>query len=402
MSGTDISRALSFAALALVGVESTAEWEVDSSHLSYSESDDRVSVSKTLIDLTQRRDQTTLSVGLVNDTMSGASPTGAIRSSDSAVTYTGASGSAATESNYAKSHFDDQRRQVSLGVEHRHENDLVMNYGGAVSRESDFDSFGVNISAAKTTRHKAGTYLLGLAYTQDTIYRSDTGTTPEPLSNMQSRREYSEGERTSVEALLGYTHVLNRRTLAQMNMTVSRSQGYHTDPYKIISAADANDRILANFYEARPDSRLRTSLFGKLVHQRRDSKDSLHTSYRFYLDDWGVSSHTVGFRYRHVLSDRQYIEPAIRLYSQSDADFYQRKLQVDEGNNPVIPDEGIASADYRLDSLRSTTLGINYGFSPTPATRLRLRAEYLAQRFSTADFSSMSAVILQASFSISF
>lgn len=402
MSESGISRALSFAALALVGTGSSAAWDVDTSYLSYAESDDRVSVSKTLIDLTRRIDQTTVSVGLVNDTMSGASPTGAIRSSDSAVTYTGASGAAASESNFAKSNFDDQRHQASVGVEHKHEKGLVMSYGGAVSRESDYDSAGLNIDAAKTTSNKAHTYQVGLAYTQDTIYRSDTGTTPQPLSNMQSTREYSQGERTTVEAMLGYTRVLNRRTLAQINLTISSSQGYHTDPYKIISAADANDRILANYYEGRPDSRLRTSLFGKFVHQLRSSKDSLHANYRFYLDDWGVDSHTVGFRYRRVLSRRQFIEPHVRLYSQGSADFYQRKLLLDEGNNPMLPDDGIVSADYRLDDMRSTTVGLSYGFSPTPAARLRLRAEYLDQRFSTADFSSMSAVILQASFSISF
>ena len=65
-------------------------WELDTSYLSYREADDRVSVSKTLATLTRRSEAGFTSVQLVHDTMSGASPTGALRSSNSVATYTSA------------------------------------------------------------------------------------------------------------------------------------------------------------------------------------------------------------------------------------------------------------------------------------------------------------------------
>lgn len=95
----ELRQKLSLAALALVSAggpdvvrAEQSPWELDTSFLSYVEADDRVSVSKTLANLTRLQENGSVSVNLVHDTMSGASPTGAIRSSESAVTFTSASG----------------------------------------------------------------------------------------------------------------------------------------------------------------------------------------------------------------------------------------------------------------------------------------------------------------------
>ena len=77
--------------------------------------------------------------------------------------------------------------------------------------------------------------------------------------------------------------------------------------------------------------------------------------------------------------------------------FYHRKLFVDEGLNPILPESGFASSDYRLDAMTSATLGMKYGLSLTPNADLRIRAEYLDQSFSTADYETNSALIFQTS-----
>lgn len=377
-------------------------WELDSSFLSYRESDDRVSVLKTLLNLEKQGEASSWRVNLINDTMSGASPTGAIRSSDSAVTFTGASGDRTGSSDYSMSTFEDTRRQAGVDYSRQLYSGFEIGVGGALSQESDYDSTGGNVDLSFTTDSKLTTYEIGLAATSDTIYRSDTLGTPEPLSNVQSPSPYSEGSRTTIDTLLGVTRVLNKQTLVQFNLTFSQSEGYHSDPYKIISAADENDRIYANFHDSRPQSRQRASVFTKLVHQISDSNDSVRLSYRWYQDDWGVASHTIDTRLRHILNRQQFIEPHIRLYRQSSADFYQRKLGVDTGNNPILPDDRIASSDYRLDDLSSVTVGLKYGYALTRNSLLRVRAEYLTQRYATADYGSLDAVIFQTSLNFRF
>lgn len=410
---SELCQKLSLAALALVSAGSPdvgraeqGPWELDTSYLSYVEADERVSVSKTLANLTRVQENGSVSVNLVHDTMSGASPTGAIKSSDSAVTFTSASGgggfSAGRDGDYSKSYFEDTRIQAGLAIERDYRPDLTFSIGGAVSQESDYDSLGVDIGVAKESQNRLTTYTAGLAYTTDTIYRSDTGGTPEPLGNVQNNRPFTEGLRTTVNTVLGFTRVLNKQTLAQFNVSAGLSNGYHSDPYKIISAADAQDRILANFHDSRPESRLRTTAYAQIVHELGGSKNTLRASYRLYRDDWGVASHTGDFRYRHQLTNKQYLEPHVRVYWQSEADFYQRKLNVDEALNPILPGSGFASADYRLDSMSSVTFGMKYGVNLTRQAQLRFRAEYLDQSFSNADYDSNSAVILQTSFKYKF
>ena len=409
-SSRAIASQLSLAAVTLIAaseqssaqsfnVESTSDWLVDTSVLSYRESDDRVSVAKVLANLSRSANEATVSVGLVNDTMSGASPTGALRGNDSAVTLTGASGS---DGDLSRSTFDDERQQASVRYQQDPDSGLYMSYGALVSQESDYDSVGADLAVNRSGANRQKTYTLGLAYTHDTIYRSDTGGTPEPLSNNQNERSNGKGTRETIEAIAGYTQILNKLTFAQINATVGHSDGYHSDPYKVISAADDNDRIIANFHDSRPDTRLRLSVYSQLVHQMQDTKDSLRLSYRYYRDDWGIDSHTAALRYRHTFLKKHYVEPHVRFYAQSEADFYQRKLDVDAGQNPVLPDDGVVSADYRLDKMTSSTIGLSYGMSITPAAKLRLRAEYLDQRFSSAAYSTMSAVIVQTSFSYTF
>ena len=408
-----IKHKLSVAACALISASGSANaqaqespWQVDTSYLSYTEADDRVSVSKTLANLTRSTDTGSLNVNLVHDTMSGASPTGAIRSNDSAVTYTSASGGAGfntgSSGDYSLSAFDDTRIQAGLGLERELSRGLTLSYGGAVSQESDYDSFGGNVGMARESADKVSTYSAGLALTSDQIYRSDTGGTPEPLANTQQALPFSAGSRNTVDAIIGFSRVLNRQTVAQLNFSAGLSNGYHSDPYKIISAADDADRILANFHDSRPDSRLRTSVYGKVAHQLAGSDNSIHLSYRLYQDDWGIQSHTADLRYRYQLDRVQYLEPHLRFYLQSEAEFYQRKLSVDEGLNPILPESGFASADYRLDAMTSATLGLKYGVRISRNTDLRVRAEYLDQRFSTADYEQLSAVIFQGSLKFSF
>jgi hypothetical protein len=400
---------LALATLSLVTANAQAEdpaWEVDTSYLSYVETNNRVSVAKSMANLTRIKNGNELVVNLVHDTMSGASPTGAVRSANSAVTFTGVSGgtgfAAGTASDYSLSTFEDTRIQAGFNLTRPTSRTLAINYGAVVSQESDYDSFGASAGITRERDDKLVSVTAGLSATFDSIYQSESGNTPQPLGDVSQTQAFGKGQRNTVEALVGGTRVLNKQTIAQLNVSLSLSEGYHSDPYKIISATDADNRIVANFHDSRPESRLRSSLFGKVVHQLNDTPHSIHLSYRLYHDDWGINSHTADFRYHRKLTQRQYLEPHVRVYRQSQADFYYKRFYVDEGLNPILPIDGIASSDYRLDAMTSVTLGMKYGIALTKNTDLRLRAEYLAQSFSNDDYDENNAVVFQTSFKYKF
>ena len=372
------------------------DWTVDSTYLSYEEADDRVSVDKLLIDLERTLVDGSVAINAVYDTMSGASPSGAIRGTDGSVTLTSASGGSGGEG-YALSEFSDRRAQLGVDREQTIRPLLSLSYGAVVSSEDDFDSIGGTLGIERESSDRMRTYSAGVALTSDTIFRSSTGDTPVPLGDASVLEAFGEGSRNTYDGMLGVTRVVNRDTIAQLNLSISYSEGYHSDPYKIISAAGDDDRIVANFHDSRPDSRLRTSLYGTLKHNLRKYGYSLTLAWRLYRDDWGIGSATAELRYHHALTRRQSLEPLVRVYRQSAADFHVRKLDIDATRQPLLPADGLASADSRLDDMTSLTIGLKYGFDITEQLDVRIRAAVLDQRFESAEFERNRAAIVNTS-----
>ena len=406
-----IRRNLALATCSLLSQQAGAQayendWVLDTSYLSYQESDDRVSVGKFIGDVKGRvSDQDSISLKLVHDTMSGASPTGAVKSDNESVTFTSASGSNGFSTDGPTSslaHFEDTRLAFGADWEHEWQQRLKTTYGATLSSENDYESIGSSLSLEKESANRLLTYNAGMAYTSDTIFRSGTSDTPDPLANISDSDSFGKGERNTWDLMGGVSRILNRRTVAQANLSYSVAQGYHSDPYKVISAIDNAGNIVDTFYESRPDERKRTALFTNIAHQLSGSENVIHTSYRLYQDDWNIRSHTFDIKYRNSLGGGQFLEPHLRLYRQTAAEFYKHHLSVDENVNVNFPDDGYISADSRLDRFWSYTAGIKYGRPLGQYGDLRLRAEYMEQTFAHSEYNVNSAVILQASYKYSF
>jgi hypothetical protein len=72
-------------------------------------------------------------------------------------------------------------------------------------------------------------------------------------------------------------------------------------------------------------------------------------------DDWGIRSHTIDLHYRWALDGGGYLEPHVRRYRQSAADFFH--FYVDSGG----PFPVYLSADPRLAHFDASTFGIKWG-----------------------------------------
>lgn len=384
-------------------------WEIDSSALYYSEADDRVSVTKLVAsvggDVTDR-DRVTIQAVL--DTMSGSTPSGAVKTSGGSNTVTGPSGGGGTgvsdPNASALAKFDDTRLANSLTWSHKHDNNWTMDYNGAVSIENDYRSFSAAATANKETASKDYRFTLGIAGTYDQIYRVGVGGTPVPLTQIADNLYAGEGEKNSTDLILGVTHVINRRTVGQVNLAYGIANGYLTDPYKVFSVVDrATDQPIddSSYYEKRPGSRNRTSITFKLNHQTYPANNIIHGSYRYYTDDWDVDSHTLDFNYRFTLANTNYIEPRIRLYQQTKANFYQNEFYVDNaaGLDPTTLFPEYISADYRLDDMKSVTAGVRYGREIGNDGHIRARLEYMHQSFDHSEFDTNKAIIFQVAYS---
>ena len=413
------------------------DWAFDSSLAFYSETD-RVSVTKGMIDLSGTLlEGNNIDMMVVFDTMTGSTPTGAVENS-TVQTQTGVSGSGGFDSSGAPTslaEFKDTRLAVKFDWEHENSSHFRTTYGGSASVEKDYISLGYNFDMAFDSTSKLTTYEIGIAGAFDTISQTG-GTTPEPMGDVTNSATYDEGHRDSFELLLGMTNILSARTLWQNNITYSMSDGYHTDPYKVISVvgneqdrqaqinaalldeADAQGvtvaelptadvaRITANFdnfevefqrlYESRPDSRTRTAWYSELVTRLTDSQ-TVHLSYRYYTDDWDITSHTLDYRHTFRMGGgKWYFEPQLRAYQQSAASFFHRSLVRGE----ALP--RYASADNRLDEVTGATVAFKFGKEIGENGEVRFRIAGFAWRAEEAVYDETDAILVQLSMRLGF
>jgi hypothetical protein len=99
-----------------------------------------------------------------------------------------------------------------------------------------------------------------------------------------------------------------------------------------------------------------------------------YATYRYYWDDWGVKSHTVDLKYRTDLPEHDWLQPHLRYYTQTAADFFVFGLPLG------APLPRYATSDFRLGPLHSATLGLTYGCPvPNAPGEFTVRGEYMRQ-----------------------
>ncbi len=426
MQLTNIKSKISLATCSLLQVTASAtqaadsEWDIDTAFLYYGESDGRVQAAEPAIYAGRNigDDGERIDLRLVIDILTGATPNGA-HASSVAQTFTTPSGNSSYTAAANETPLDDTflDTRVAAGADWT----LPVNrlsrvkLGLNASAEYDYVSLGVSGSYIRDLNNKNTTLTASLAFNNDTL--NPVGGVPDPLKPMREQgeginREGSSDTKTIADFLIGVTQVVSRHTLLELNYSYGVSDGYLNDPYKIVTVVDAAGNLADTgifaagtnnypyVYENRPDSRQRNTLFFRVAHHL--TEDVIHFSYRYFWDDWGISSNTFDLKYRYEMG-RSYLQPHVRYYMQEAADFYQHDLTLDEFNSGAVTE---VSSDSRLMKLTGTTLGLEYGYALGKNSELSLRGEFMNQTFDDGDVPAveetpdLSAVILNVGYSL--
>ncbi len=363
-------------------------WEFDTALLYYGESDDRVQdLSLNVLAVRNFVDDHVLTLGLGVDTLTGATPIGAMPF-DGPQTFTSPSGLQVRSTPAAEIPLDDSflDTRVALSANWRQPWGRLYTVSGGVtaSKEYDYLHLGANLKLARDFNNRNTTVALRLAIASDEL--DPVGGAPVPLTAMGdindlSNRLSSESK-DIVDIVFGVTQIINRNLLVQVNYSFSSADGYLNDPYKIVSIVDplSGDPVPRPatpgldgpshqyLFESRPDERTKHSIFTQAKYF--SAGRVLDLSYRYMSDDWDIDSHTVDVRYRWPLDGRQYVEPHIRYYTQSHADFYRPSLAA----NTLLP--AYASADYRLGEFDAVTVGLKYGWKTESGNEWSARLEF--------------------------
>lgn len=256
------------------------------------------------------------------ETMSGASPTQTYKNDDgqSTLLMSGAS-------------IEEQRVDVKLAPKKYFDHGTA---GGllAISKENDYQSLALGLDGSLEVFNKQTTLIGSLSVSNDELSPTDPG-----LST--ARTEADGRKKRSFSIYQGVNQIIDKYSTVQMGISFTQLTGYLSDPYK--------------FEDRRPEARdqITFSLQHKHFANVLDGA-ALHTNYRYYFDDWGISSHTLDLKWAqqfNVKKMRLIASPLLRYYSQTQADFYS--LQ----ENPPAGD--FNSSDYRLSAYGAFTVGFN-------------------------------------------
>ena len=346
--------------------------------LVYKEDGGRVQAIEPVVGVTYNfDDQSSLSLKFTADILTGASPYGATpwRETQTLIDppSTGASGSktnTVVSTNVPPdvlplaTGFSDQRYAVDIGYSSPWGEGRTVSLSGGVSKERDYKSFYGNVGYSQEFNQKNTTFTAAVNFEYD--ISSPPGGHPRPLSLADGSLNPENRHKTVIGGLVGISQVMNRHWLAQLNYNLSSSSGYHSDPYRVTSVVDGvTGGPVRYLYEARPDKRLRQSIyFGNKIAIGSSVVDA---SIRGYHDDWGINSATINLAVRIPITDRFYIKPGGRYYTQSAADFFNYYL-VDGAPLPQF-----TSPDSRLDKFSAVTGSLMLGYKTSRTGELYLR-----------------------------
>ena len=224
-----------------------------------------------------------------HETMSGASPWYTSSGSDGEplVAMSGASG------------IYDERTEVSVGASYYLSQGTVSGVVG-YSEENDYRAKYYAFSASKNFNDELTTLSIGYSYSSDNIFPTDADIFNRVTSESKN----------SKSGVVSISQIISQNSTFQLSLNISEQSGFLSDPYKL--------------RDVRPRDKTQIAVTNSYRHFFRDSNSALHVNYRYYHDDFGISSHTIDSSWHKNIGGTFRIVPNIRYYSQSAANFFSR------------------------------------------------------------------------------
>jgi hypothetical protein len=290
---TRLTGAIATLSLATLLVPLVARAEADVDLLARQYDDGRTYVFSPAVDAsaTFNNDTMTISAGSAQDILTS--------SSADVVTF----GSKGTDSKIA-----DRRFEYSGGFSTIIP-DGTLSIGYIQSDENDYHSKTVTAGATREFNTKNTVVSFGFSSGDDNIRSS-------------SNKSFDEFMRNQVYSL-SLTQILSKISLMQLIYDFRVENGYLASPYRRAKFEDSSSGTITSRDENHPRTRNRNAFAIKYNRYIESWKSSSASMYRFYIDSWGVTSHTVETRLTKEFSTKFSLGVSLRYYMQGKARFYE-------------------------------------------------------------------------------
>ncbi len=221
--------------------------------------------------------------------------------------------------------------------------------GASSSTEYDYQSFGGKLLFNKTTKNKNTDFGLQVQAFMDQVKLI----TPTELRTGGGREDddYGSSPRNSYSASWNISHIVNKNMQVMLLGDVIKQDGFLSLPFHRVYFADNSVH-----QENLPSSRLKIPVAGRLNYFF-GSKVIARTYYRYYKDDWGITSHTINIETPYKINSFFSVTPYYRYYTQTAADYFQ-PYKIHTATNKFY------TSNYDLSKFSSQFFGVGFRTAP--------------------------------------
>ena len=218
------------------------------------------------------------------------------------------------------------------------------------SSEPDYSSNGGSMGVERDFGGKSATLALDLTGTFDRVGRVGLPSFDEPATVLGARA--------------AFTQALDAQVLVQGIYELGRAEGYLVSPYRFVGiGSDDGTCRGAEVFECVPETSPEQRVlhaFALRVRAALGDAYSVGADYRFYIDDWELSSHTAEARVAFMPGRDAELALRYRFYTQSAAGHYRPTYDALEEGRYYTRDKELSPLDSHrvmLDLSRDFALG---------------------------------------------
>jgi hypothetical protein len=307
-------------------------------------------------------DHTTVISPLVQGT-ADVSPTTSVNLGYVADVVSSASVDVVTQASPTRIH--DTRQQASGGFTHAF-GSLSWHASYLYSHENDYLSNNIATGLDQQLFDKNTTLSLGYALSLDDVGRAHDDNFSRSLTTQ------------SVSA--AWTQIVSPRLITQLTYELGYASGFQSSPYRFVPVRASESAVPELWVmETDPDERWRSAVV-LAANRALGETSSIQGDYRFYHDDWGITSHTLGARYFVHVTPALELRLRERFYTQGAATFYQ-------DNYSSV--QKYMTYDRELSPLWSETFGLAAYYAFTSRFEGEVKADLFY--YSYADFAPLAS-----------
>ncbi len=231
-----------------------------------------------------------------------------------------------------------------------------LSLGAYYSNEFNYQSIGVSAGGTIKTKHN-GEFGLKLSSYFDQvklIFPSEFEPAYPMAGGGRNEREhpdYGSSPRQTYTASFSFSQIINTRLQASLLLDLVEQHGYLGLPFHRVYFTDLTDAV-----ENLPSNRFKLPLGLRLNYFLGD-KVILRSYYRWYIDDWGIRSHTASLEVPVKITPFFSVSPFYRYYIQTASDYfapYAQHLKTDQ----------YYTSNYALSAFSSNFFGAGIRLAP--------------------------------------